>query len=65
MGVNVGRTGVLTVIFNVVVLAHCPGFGVNVYADVPREAVLTAGAHAPVITGVFVDPAGRIGAVAF
>ena len=65
MGVNVGRTGVLTVIFNAVVLAHCPGFGVNVYVNVPSEAVLTAGAHAPVITGVFVDPTGRIGAVAF
>ena len=35
-------------IFIVVVVAHCPAVGVNVYVAVPIVAVLIAGDHVPV-----------------
>src|SRR5437763_353920 len=46
-GVNVGVTLVLTVIVNVVVVAHCPGSGVKVYVVV--AVLLRAGDHVPLI----------------
>jgi hypothetical protein len=45
--VNVGVTLGLTVIVNVVVVAHCPAFGVNVYVVV--VVLSSAGDHVPVI----------------
>jgi hypothetical protein len=48
--------------FNVVVTAHCPAVGVKVYTVVPATAVLTAGAHVPVIAGMLVDVVGITGA---
>ncbi|MET3886014.1 hypothetical protein [Niastella sp. OAS944] len=45
--VNVGVTFGLTVIINVVVVAHCPAVGVNVYVVV--AVLLSAGAHVPVM----------------
>ncbi len=62
---NVGVTGVLTVISNVVVVAHWPTVGVNVYVVVPKTAVLTAGAHVPVIGAASAELVGKTGAVAF
>ena len=47
---------------NVVVVAHCPTVGVKVYTVVPATAVLTAGAHVPVIAGRLVDDKGKTGA---
>ena len=46
-GVNVGVTFALTVIVNVVVVAHCPAVGVNVYVVV--AVLFNAGAQVPVI----------------
>ena len=58
--VNVGVTGWFTVMDIVVVVAHCPAFGVNVY--VPEAVLLTvAGDHVPVIP--LVDVPGNVGAV--
>jgi hypothetical protein len=58
--VNVGVVGAFTVTESVVVDAHCPAVGVNVY--VPVVVLLTvAGAQVPVI--VFVEVEGNIGAV--
>jgi hypothetical protein len=51
------------VTFIVVVEAHWPAVGVNVYVAVPRVAVLTAGDQVPVIE--FVDVVGKTGGVAF
>lgn len=45
--VNVGVTAELTVIVNVVVVAHCPASGVNVYVVV--VVLSRAGDHVPVI----------------
>jgi hypothetical protein len=45
--VNVGVIFGLTVIVNVVVVAHCPAVGVNVYVVV--AVLLSAGDHEPVI----------------
>ena len=54
------------VILIVVVAAHCPAFGVNVYKTVPATAVLiTAGTQVPVIAGRFVEAAGNTGATEF
>lgn len=50
-----------TVISRVVDEAHCPAFGVNVYAVVPVFAVETAGDHVPEIA--LFDVIGRTGAV--
>jgi hypothetical protein len=44
---NVGVTIGLTIIVNVVVVAHCPAVGVNVYVVV--VVLFRAGAHVPVI----------------
>jgi hypothetical protein len=44
-GPNVGVTTGLTVIVSVVVVAHCPAVGVNVYVVV--TVLLKAGAHVP------------------
>jgi hypothetical protein len=58
--VNVGVIKGFTVTFNVVVVAHWPAVGVNVY--VPLTVLLTvAGDHVPVI--VLVDVVGNTGAV--
>src|SRR5882757_5005245 len=46
-GVNVGVMLAVTVIDNVVVVAHCPAVGVNVYVVV--AVLFNAGAHVPVI----------------
>src|SRR6188508_1217923 len=46
-GVNVGVTFGLTVIVSVVVVAHCPASGVNVYVVV--VVLSSAGDHVPVI----------------
>jgi hypothetical protein len=56
---KVGVVLLLTVMFNVVVVAHCPVVGVKVYV---AEAVLltVAGDHVPVIP--FVDVVGKTGA---
>ena len=62
---NVGVTGVLTVMFRVVVVAHCPAVGVKLYTVLPTTAVLTEGDHVPVIGGTFVELVGITGAVAF
>jgi hypothetical protein len=62
MAAKVGTVGALTVMLNVVVLAHNPAVGVKVYTVVPAEAVLTAGAQVPVIP--FVDVVGNTGAAA-
>ena len=45
--VNVGRMFGLTVMVKVVVVAHCPPVGVNVYVVV--AVLLSAGDHVPVI----------------
>jgi hypothetical protein len=59
--VNVGVIFGLTVTVKVVVVAHKPAVGVNVY--VPVAVLLTvAGFHVPVIP--FVDVVGKVGAVA-
>jgi hypothetical protein len=49
----------------VVVVAHCPAVGVKVYTVVPAVAVLTAGAHVPVIGVELVELVGNIGAAVF
>ena len=46
-GVNVGAMFALTVIVSVVVVAHCPAVGVNVYVVV--AVLFNAGAQVPVI----------------
>jgi hypothetical protein len=57
---NVGMTFGFTVTVKVVVVAHCPASGVNVY--VPDTMLSTmAGLHVPVMP--LVDVAGRAGAV--
>ena len=62
---KVGVTGAVTVISSVeVAVAHCPTAGVNVYVEVPTEAVLiTAGLQVPVM--LFVEVKGNEGAVLF
>ena len=58
---NVGVMLGVTVMFKVVVVAHCPASGVNVYvADVVLLTV--AGLHVPAI--LFVDVDGSVGAAA-
>jgi hypothetical protein len=49
----------------VVLVAHCPIFGVNVYTVVPGVAVLTGESHVPVIGVELVELVGNIGAAAF
>ena len=61
IALNAGMIFRLTVMFKVVVVAHCPASGVNVYvADVVLSTV--AGLHVPVI--LFVDIVGKVGAAA-
>jgi hypothetical protein len=62
MAVNVGVISGSIVIFNVVVVAHCPAVGVKVNTVVPAAAVLTAGAQVPVMAGRLVDESGNTGA---
>ena len=58
--VKVGVTGWFTVMIIVVVVAHCPAFGVNVY--VPEFILSTvAGDHVPGMP--LVDVPGSVGAV--
>ena len=54
-GVNVGVTFALTVMINVVVVAHCPAVGVNVYVVV--AVLFNAGVQFPVIP--LVDVVGK------
>ena len=62
--VNAGVTCASTVILNVVVVAHCPPAGVNVYVVVPGVVVLiVAGFHVPLIP--LLDVVGNVGAVLF
>jgi hypothetical protein len=62
--VKVGVTDVLITMLKVVVMAHCPAFGVNVYILVPEDVVLiVAGFQVPVIP--FAEVPGRDGAVEF
>jgi hypothetical protein len=50
IAVNVGTVCASTVMLSVVVVAHCPLSGVNVYVVVPVvEVLITAGFHVPVI----------------
>ncbi len=51
----------VTVTVNVVVVAHCPDVGVNVYTP-DEELLITAGFHVPVIP--FADVVGKAGAAA-
>ena len=64
MAAKVGVICGSTVMLNVVVVAHCPAVGVKVYTVVPATAVLTAGAHVPVIAGRLVEDSGKTGAAA-
>jgi hypothetical protein len=58
---KVGGVGVVTVVVNVAVVAHCPASGVNVYVP-PVVLSIVAGSHVPVIAGVLVELAGNKGA---
>ena len=66
--VNVGRMFGLTVMINVVVVAHCPAVGVKVYVVV--AVLLSAGDHVPVMPSLDVSgnafkvPPEQIGATA-
>ena len=52
------------VMLSVLVVAHCPPAGVNVYVVVPAVAVLiVAGLHVPVMP--LLEVVGRTGAVLF
>jgi hypothetical protein len=62
--VNVGVICDVITTSIVVVVPHCPAFGVNVYVVVPiTEVFITAGLHVPVMP--LVEVAGNTGAVAF
>ena len=58
---KVGGVGVVTVVVNVAVVAHCPASGVNVYV-LPIVLSIVAGSHVPVIAGILVELAGNKGA---
>ena len=61
---NVGTVCASTTMLSVVVVAHCPLAGVNVYTVVPTLAVLiVAGLHVPVIP--LLDVVGNAGAPEF
>ena len=61
---NAGVSCGSTVIFNVLEVAHCPPFGVNVYVVVPLAAVLiVVGLQVPPIA--FVEVPGKAGATEF
>ena len=55
----------MIVTLKVVVVAHCPAAGVNVYTVVPAVEVLTAAFQVPVIAGVLVELVGNTGATPF
>ena len=60
---KVGVTLEVTVTFIVVIIAHCPVFGVKVYVVVPSEAVeIEFGLHVPEI--LFDDVNGKFPGVA-
>ena len=64
IAVNVGMVWASTIILSVVVVAHCPLPGVNVYTVVPTFVVLiVAGLHVPVIP--LLDVVGNAGAPEF
>ncbi len=65
MPLNAGVIVGSTVMLRVVVVAHCPTFGVNVYTVVPGVAVLTGESHVPVIGVELVELVGNIGVAAF
>lgn len=58
---NVGIVFATTVTFSVVLVPHCPAFGVNVYVLL-AVLLIVAGLHVPAIP--FVDVGGNAGAVA-
>ena len=58
IAVNVGVTGGTTLTVITVVVAHCPAFGIKVYAVV--EVLLIAGDQVPVIGVVFVELVGKL-----
>ena len=60
---NVGTVPGLTVMSKVVVVAHCPAFGVKVYVVVPGVAVLTVDDQVPATP--LIEVVGNTGAVAF
>ena len=64
MSATAVKVGVIlgsTVISIVVVPAHCPGSGVNVYVVVPEELVVAvAEFHDPVIAGASSEEVGRV-----
>ena len=64
IALNVGTVGASTVMLSVVVVAHCPLSGVNVYVVVPvAEVFITAGFHVPVMP--LLDVTGNAGAPEF
>jgi hypothetical protein len=64
MAVKAGVTCASIVTLNVVVIAHCPPAGVNVYVVVPGVVVLiVAGLQVPVTP--LLDVVGNVGAVLF
>lgn len=65
MAEKVGVTNGSIVILIVALVAHCPVLGVNVYVVAPVIDVLIAEFHVPLIGGVFVEFAGKIGATEF
>ena len=65
IGLNVGVVDGFTDTLNVVVVAHCPTAGVNVYVKIPGVEVLIAVFHVPVIPKVLVDVVGSNGATLF
>ena len=61
---NAGVTCGVTVTFKVVVVAHCPALGVNVYVVVPAALVLIVdGLQVPLME--FVEVSGKDGAAEF
>ena len=65
IGAKVGTICGFTVILIVVVVAHCPAVGVNVYTIVPAATVLIGAFQVPVIAGRLVDASGNMGATEF
>lgn len=62
---KVGTICVVIFTVMVVVVAHCPAAGVNVYTVLPRLVVLMAAFHVPVIAGRSFELVGKAGATEF
>lgn len=64
--VNKGVTGAVITMVIVVVVAHCPALGVNVYTCEPTvDVLITEGDQIPVIGSEFVELVGSVPGVAF